>query len=283
MARIRTIKPAFFRHEGLFEAERETSLPLRVAFAGLWTAADREGRFQWRPRQLKLDALPFDEVDFAVVLDHLTRREFIARYEVSGEPYGFIPSWGNHQVINNRESASSIPPPPVDACRTRAAPVPEALTTREPPDHDATAARLFPAPVEGNGREKEGKGSGTDEGFVSRVPISVDDLMAWLSRDSCEALMAQRATKGLKVLMTGEWLSFVAQAKKANLPIQEAVDHLIETGSHLEGFKAEHISRTPPAIPQALAGVDPYLMRSLRKTQARNFGEAEIVDVNDAF
>ena len=48
MARIRTIKPEFFRHEALYEAEHETGLPLRVAYAGLWTAADREGRFQWK-------------------------------------------------------------------------------------------------------------------------------------------------------------------------------------------------------------------------------------------
>ena len=45
MARIRTIKPEFFRHEGLYELEQETGFAIRVAFAGLWTACDREGRF----------------------------------------------------------------------------------------------------------------------------------------------------------------------------------------------------------------------------------------------
>jgi hypothetical protein len=54
MARIRTVKPDLFRHEGLFDAERASGLPLRIAFAGLWTAADREGRFAWSPRTLKL-------------------------------------------------------------------------------------------------------------------------------------------------------------------------------------------------------------------------------------
>jgi hypothetical protein len=68
MARIRTIKPEFFRHADLYEAEKETGLPLRLAFAGLWTAADREGRFKWRPRELKLDCLPHDEVDFHACL-----------------------------------------------------------------------------------------------------------------------------------------------------------------------------------------------------------------------
>ena len=49
--RIRTVKPEFFTHEGLFDAEKATKLPLRVAFVGLWCAADREGRFRWEPRR----------------------------------------------------------------------------------------------------------------------------------------------------------------------------------------------------------------------------------------
>ncbi|GAA4169527.1 hypothetical protein [Shinella granuli] len=80
MARIRTIKPEFFKHEGIFDAEQETGLPLRLAFAGLWTQCDREGRFAWRPRQLKVDILPYDELDFLRVLDALATRGFIVKY-----------------------------------------------------------------------------------------------------------------------------------------------------------------------------------------------------------
>lgn len=112
MARIRTIKPAFFRHGALFDAEHSAKLPLRLAFAGLWTAADREGRFRWKPRELKLDCLPFDDVDFSKVLDALAVHGFIHKYEANGNTYGFIPSWKDHQVINIREAKSSFPPPP---------------------------------------------------------------------------------------------------------------------------------------------------------------------------
>ena len=134
MSRIRTIKPEFFRHEGLFDAEIETGLPLRVAFAGLWTAADREGRFRWRPRQLKLDVMPFDQVDFGTVLDALVEHGFVARYTSGdGVDLGFIPSWAKHQVINNRESSSVLPAPPDDhASATRAPRVSHACATRQP-------------------------------------------------------------------------------------------------------------------------------------------------------
>ena len=144
MARIRTIKPEFFRHETLYDAERETGLPLRVAFVGLWTAADREGRFQWKIRQLKLDCLPYDEVDFSRVLDALTTRDFIIRYAVDGREYGCIPSWNQHQVINNRERPSSIPEPNEINTLTRASRV-----------DDACPTALCNALGEGKGREGE--------------------------------------------------------------------------------------------------------------------------------
>lgn len=120
MARIRTVKPEFFQHEGLFDAEQETGLPLRIAFAGLWTQADREGRFQWRPRKLKTNVLPYDEISFIDALEALERHGFVIKYEVEGEPYGHIPSWGEHQAINQREAQSKIPAPGTTHMHARA-------------------------------------------------------------------------------------------------------------------------------------------------------------------
>jgi hypothetical protein len=107
--RIRTVKPELFRHEALFEAERDTGLPLRIAFVGLFCAADREGRFKWKPKLLKLDILPWDDCDFSRVLDALTTRGFLVHYESNGELYGAIPSFSKHQIINNREMVSALP------------------------------------------------------------------------------------------------------------------------------------------------------------------------------
>lgn len=116
MARIRTIKPSFFKHEELFDAERETGLPLRLAFAGLWTVCDREGRFEWHPRMLKTDILPYDDdVSFLRVLDALASRGFVVKYEAGGRSYGFVPSWYKHQVVNPREKASELPAPTDEA------------------------------------------------------------------------------------------------------------------------------------------------------------------------
>jgi len=107
--RIRTVKPEFFKHEDLFEAEQSYRLPLRLAFIALWTCCDREGRFRWKPKRLKLDMLPYDTVDMAKVLEVLVERGFIKKYQHQGEWYGCIPSWLRHQYINQREAASEIP------------------------------------------------------------------------------------------------------------------------------------------------------------------------------
>jgi len=145
MARIRTVKPELFKHEALFDAESETGLPLRLAFIGLFTCCDRAGRFKWRSRTLKLDVLPYDNCDFSRVLDALCTRGFLVRYEVDGEEFGCIPTFTEHQAINNREVESSIPPPDESSIKS-------CTSTREARVNDATGT-----PAEGKGKEGKGK------------------------------------------------------------------------------------------------------------------------------
>lgn len=111
MARKRLISPEFFTHGTLYDAERASGLPLRIAFAGLWTACDRRGLFRWKPRELKLAILPYDDVDFAGVLSALEAAGFVQRYVVDGKEYGRVPSFGNWQTFHRNEQASDIPEP----------------------------------------------------------------------------------------------------------------------------------------------------------------------------
>jgi hypothetical protein len=153
--RIRTIKPEFFHHEGLFEAEAETKLPLRVAFAGLWCIADREGRFKWEPRRIGVQVLPYDGVDFSRVLDALATRAFVLKYRVDDACFGWIPSFLKHQVINNRESQSILPDPEGNIEKTP-------INTEE---IDACPTR---APRDDHAGQGEGKGREGKEGAVTR-------------------------------------------------------------------------------------------------------------------
>jgi hypothetical protein len=115
MPRIRTFKPELLRHEKLqdLEAEHAELRPMLV-FAGLWTQADKEGRFEYSPRTLKLDILPFVPFDMAETLALLEREGFVVRYRADGKEYGLIPSFKKHQRIGGKEAQDPprFPPPP---------------------------------------------------------------------------------------------------------------------------------------------------------------------------
>ncbi len=155
MGHIRSIKPEAFLSERLYDAEAEAQLPLRWAYAGLWTQADREGRFPWRPRALKASVLPYDACDFGAVLDALEAHGFIERYEAEGRTWGWIKGFREHQRPNQREPASRLPAAPGDheggaRARTRThGPAPAAHER----DQDTHA-----------GKGREGKGTEGDRG-----------------------------------------------------------------------------------------------------------------------
>jgi hypothetical protein len=108
MARMRTIKPGFFKNEDLLECE-----PLaRILFEGLWCWGDREGRLEDRPKRLKMEILPADNCDVEQLLVQLVRADMILRYEVDGQRFIQIPTFKRHNTPHYKETGSVIPPPP---------------------------------------------------------------------------------------------------------------------------------------------------------------------------
>ncbi len=155
MARIRTVKPEFFLHEGLFDLEQETGLPMRIAYQGLWCQADKEGRFPWQPRKLKTQICPYDDIDFSRVLDALATRGFLIKYACGTDNestvLGAIPSFKVHQFINNKEPESTLPAFDANGCTV-------ITCTREAREADASGTRSY---KERKGKEGNGKGRNT--------------------------------------------------------------------------------------------------------------------------
>lgn len=115
MARIRTIKPEFFTSEDIV-----SMTPLaRLLYVALWCEADREGRFEWKPKTFKLRYLPGDSCDVDLLAGELIDSGLVILYEVDGKTFAEIPSFTKHQVINNRESEGLIPPRVTHASPTR--------------------------------------------------------------------------------------------------------------------------------------------------------------------
>lgn len=103
--RIRALKPGFFKNEQL----AELSPWHRLCFEGLWLCADREGRLQDRPKRLKAEIFPYDDLDVNQLLWDLMRAGFIVRYLIGGHPYICLPTWHDHQHPRQDEGASTFP------------------------------------------------------------------------------------------------------------------------------------------------------------------------------
>ena len=107
MPRSRNIKPGFFRNADLVELPVEA----RLLFVGLWTLADREGRLEDRPKQIKMEIFPADCFDCDALLTSLASTGMIERYEVGGKRYLHVVNFTKHQNPHRDERNSVIPPP----------------------------------------------------------------------------------------------------------------------------------------------------------------------------
>ena len=108
MARIRTIKPEYFRHELLQDLETShPELHPMLVFAGLWTQCDKNGVFEYKPRQLKLDILPFIDFDMGASLVLLREAKMISLMLHGEKVYGFVPTFKDHQRVSGKEAQSA--------------------------------------------------------------------------------------------------------------------------------------------------------------------------------
>lgn len=135
MGRCRTVHPSWFIDPDLAEAQGRSGLPLLEVFIGLHVVADREGRFLWRPKTLRLEILPFrvegERLDEA--LDALERLGLVRYYEAEGKALGVIPSFGETQRPHPREAQSKLPAPPGHTAGEPKANPNEAPPTPPPP------------------------------------------------------------------------------------------------------------------------------------------------------
>lgn len=107
MARARNIKPGFFANELLVELPYST----RLLFIGLWTIADREGRLSDRPKRIKMQLFPADDLDVDAALNELSVAQFIERYCIDGQRFIEITNFTKHQSPHVKEPASELPAP----------------------------------------------------------------------------------------------------------------------------------------------------------------------------
>lgn len=191
--RIRALKPGFFKNEELCEM----SAMHRLAFAGLWCCADREGRLEDRPKRLKAEIFPYDDVDMPAMLADLAASRFIVRYVVDGQALIWIPTWDEHQHPRQDEGKSALPAftGEIDEIRPEDATDTDPQLTRHGPDADKRM---------GSGRWEVGDGKwevGSADARVADATPAPRALMAlWNATTAaplpqCLELTSERARK----------------------------------------------------------------------------------------
>lgn len=99
------MKPELFRHEKLQDVEAESpGHYVMLVFIGLFTQCDKNGVFLWKPRQLKLDILPFLDFNMDDSLALLCEAGFVSRMIHGENEYGVVLKFKEHQRITGKEA-----------------------------------------------------------------------------------------------------------------------------------------------------------------------------------
>jgi len=111
MARIRTVKPEFFAHEGMASCSPHARL-LAIA---LLQIADRFGRLRWVPMQVHAHAFPYEPgLDMDALAGELADVGYLALWQANGKTWAWVRNFQTHQVISGTETRNVIrtPEPP---------------------------------------------------------------------------------------------------------------------------------------------------------------------------
>ena len=107
--RARNIKPGICKNDELAECSPHA----RLLFIYMWMLADREGRIENRPKRIKAECFPYEDVNIEKLLDEL--RPFLVLYGDARGMYIQIVNFTKHQNPHRNEKDSVIPSP--EDCR----------------------------------------------------------------------------------------------------------------------------------------------------------------------
>lgn len=165
MARIRSIKPDFWKSEKVAAMTGAEGRQARLLFIGLWNFAEDHGVIGGNPVYLRSEVFGYDEdvatTDIDRWLAMLEAHGFIVRYQRDGRRYVWICGW-DHQKID-KPGKTTLPLP-----REAEKNAPRILAEDSP-----NARRTFAV---GYGVEGSGYGVETEEKGGDQVPAAPEQL-----------------------------------------------------------------------------------------------------------
>lgn len=225
MARIRTIKPEFWRDEDLSTISAEAAL-LAI---GLLNHADDEGYFNANAKLIESDVFPLRELSGTTteLLNELHRIGYVTMFHgTDGKRYGHIVNFEKHQVIN-KKNPSKIKP---------------LLDVQE--DYGSSTVVLPVGKEQGKEREKE---QGT-EVEVAKPRAPRFDAVRYLAERNVQEQVATDWIAVRKMKRSAVTQTSIDQiereARKANMSLAAALAVCCQNG--WAGFKADWVSKDQP-------------------------------------
>lgn len=230
MARARNIKPQFFTNDELSELP-----PLaRLLFIGLWTIADFKGCFEYKPKRLKVQLLPYDDCNIEQLVSALDKSRFISIYSVQGQTFGKVLNFNKHQNPhkNEKEKGSDIP----DIYQNDAENV------------------MFSDNLEDIEINHDQNGSDPADSLnlipdscspITDTPVSVSPKFVFKSElkklgvseeQASEFMQVRKAKKAVNTKNAFEML--IAESQKAKLSLDQAIDYCLKRQNPWGAFKA---------------------------------------------
>jgi hypothetical protein len=97
VARIRTIKPEFWVDEQIVELDYVT----RLLFIGLWNFVDDEGYIEYKPKRIKMQVFPADDLELSGALRNLLETRRLTKFNSDQGELVQITNWERHQKISH--------------------------------------------------------------------------------------------------------------------------------------------------------------------------------------
>jgi len=105
MARIRSIHPGLFTDEAFAPLSSDAQMLL----IGIWTEADDQGVFEWKPLTLRMRLRPAKDGDVNALLDEIVASNSVKRFEVEGKSYGAVRNFRKWQRPEKPKHVHTLP------------------------------------------------------------------------------------------------------------------------------------------------------------------------------
>jgi hypothetical protein len=106
MSRIRSIHPGQWRDADFVEC----SFAARLLAVALRNDADDQGIFEWRPKQIKINCFPADDVNIDDLLGELITFNIVKSFDHAGKKFGAIRNFRRYQRPKKPNHIHFLPP-----------------------------------------------------------------------------------------------------------------------------------------------------------------------------